>query len=549
MRRSPAPPDRPAAREDARAAAEALPEQPGIYFFKNAAGEVIYIGKARRLNDRVRSYFQPSDDPKVRNIIAETASIDYILTGSEREAAFLENNFVQQVQPKFNLRLKDDKSFPYLKLTVGEAFPAVRFERRVGKDGSKYFGPFSPAREARRTIHMLQKHFQVRNCAEEIPGKRKRPCLEYDIKLCSGPCVGAVDERAYRENVDHALLFLEGKTAALAAALKERMARAAERLDFEEAARIRDLIGTLEHIRMKPRLTSVRLENQDVFGAAREGRSRAVYAFFMRGGKVRESREFRAEDSAERSDSAFFRDFLVEFYSGAGIPAKILVPVLPDDAGGLERILGERAGRRVRIASPSRGPSRGLLDLAAANAGIALRDKSDAFAALEELRARLGLPALPVRIEGFDISNTGGAESVASMVAFVNGRPDKSGYRRFKIKTVAGPNDVASLAEVLRRRYARVLAERSARPDLVFVDGGKPQFGAARAVLNELGLERLPLASLAKGEEIIFLSGRGDGLRLERTDPALKILQRVRDEAHRFAVAFHRRRRAKRSFA
>ena len=328
-----------------------------------------------------------------------------------------------------------------------------------------------------------------------------------------------------------------------------RMARAAERLDFEEAARLRDLSGTLEHIKTKPRLTSVRLENQDVFGAAREGRSRAVYAFLMRGGKVRESREFRAEDAAERPDSAFIRDFLHEYYSGADIPARILVPILPDAAAGLERILGERAGRRVRIAAPSRGPARGLLDLAAANAEIALREKSDAFAALEELRARLGLPALPVRIEGFDVSHTGGTESVASMVAFVNGRPDKSGYRRFKIKSVAGPNDVASLAEVLRRRYTRVLAERSTPPDLVFVDGGKPQFGAARAALDELGLERLPLASLAKSEEILFLSGHGDGQRLERTDPALKVLQRVRDEAHRFAVAFHRRRRAKRSFA
>jgi len=546
MNRAPAPPPAP---EGLRAAVDALPGQAGIYFFKNAAGDVIYIGKARRLKDRVRSYFQPSDDPKVRNIVAETASIDYILTGSEREAAFLENNFVQQVQPKFNLRLKDDKSFPYLKLTTGEAFPSVRFERRVRADGSKYFGPFSPAREARRTIHMIQKHFQVRNCAEEIPGKRKRPCLEYDIKLCSGPCVGAIGERAYRENVENALLFLEGKTAALAAALKARMERAAERLDFEEAARLRDLIGTLEHIKTKPRLTSVRLENQDVFGAAREGGHRAVYVFLMRGGKVRESREFRHEEPGESSEPEFMAEFLLQYYAGPDIPAKILLPGLPADAGGLERILGERAGRRVRIAAPSRGPGRDLLRLAAANAEILLREKSDTFAALEELRARLDLPVLPVRIEGFDISNTGGSEPVASMVSFVNGRPDKSGYRKFRIKSIEGPNDVASLAEVLRRRYTRVLAERSALPDLVFVDGGKPQFGAARAALDELGLERVPLASLAKNEEIIFLHGHGEGLRLKGTDPALKLLQRVRDEAHRFALVFHRRRRTKKSFA
>ncbi len=544
---APSPPSAP--RPEVRDAVEALPEQAGIYFFKNAAGDVIYIGKARRLRDRVRSYYQPSDDPKVRNIVAETASVDYIVTGSEREAAFLENNFVQQVQPKFNLRLKDDKSFPYLKLTVGESTPSLRLERRVRADKSKYFGPFSPAREARRTIHMVQKHFGIRNCAEEIPGRRKRPCLEYDIKLCSGPCVGAIAEKAYRENVEHALLFLEGRTAQLAAALKTRMGRAAEKLDFEEAARVRDLIGTLEHIKVRPRLTSVRLENQDVIGTAREGRSRAVYVFVMRKGKVRESREFRLDEPAERPEPEFLGDFLVRHYSGPDIAPKVLLPALPPAPADVERILGERAGRRVRLAAPSRGPSRDLLRLAAANAEILLREKSDDFAALEDVRARLGLPTLPVRVEGFDISNTGGTESVGSMVAFVNGRPDKSGYRKYKIKSVEGSNDVASLAEVLRRRYARVLAERSALPDLVFVDGGKPQFAAARAALDELGLERVPLASLAKAEEIIFTSGHGEGTRLDRTDPALKLLQRVRDEAHRFAVAYHRRRRAKRSFA
>jgi excinuclease ABC subunit C len=533
---------------DLRPAVDDLPEQAGIYFFKNGAGEVVYIGKARRLRDRVRSYFQPTEDPKVRNIVAETAAIDYIVTGSEREASLLENNFVQRVQPKFNLRLKDDKSYPYLKMTTGEAFPGIHFDRRVKADGSRHYGPFSPAQEARRTIHLIGKFFRVRTCSEEIPGKRRRPCLEYDIGLCSAPCVGRISEADYRESVSNALLFLEGKIGELGGILNAKMADAAGKLDFEEAARLRDLIGTLEHIRTKPRLTSVRREDQDILGLAREGRRNAVYAFLMREGKVRESREFLFEDEADRPDGEVLRDFLSDRYAGPDLPSRILLPSPAAEPAGLERTLGGRTGRRVRLAVPARGAGRDLVLLAAHNAEILLRDKGDAFVALEELRARLGLPALPVRIEGFDISNTAGTETVGSMVSFVNGRPDKSGYRKYRVRTVRGPNDVASLAEVLRRRYTRVLAERAALPDLVLVDGGKPQLGAARAVLEELGLGGLPLASLAKSEELIFTAPHGDGLRLDRTSPALKILQRVRDEAHRFAVRFHRQRRGKRAF-
>jgi len=527
-----------------------LPASPGVYLYKNANGKIIYIGKALSLRQRIRSYFQEGrlPDPKTDRLVSEVADLDYIVTDSEVEALILESTLVKKHQPRYNINLKDDKSFPYLKLTVGEAFPGIHFDRRVRADGSKYFGPFSPAREARRTIHLVQKHFQVRNCSEEIPGRRKRACLEYDIRLCSAPCVGAIGESDYRANVENALLFLEGKTEKLAAVLRTKMDEAAERLDFEEAARLRDLIGTLDHIKTKPRLTSVRLENQDVLGWAREGRQRALIFFLMRGGKVRESREFRFEDAAERPEPELLSEFLLEEYRGRDIPAKILLPFLPAEADELERTLGASAGRRVRFAIPGRGPKRDLLGLASRNAEILLREKSDAFAPLEDLRVRIGLPALPVRIEGFDVSNTAGTETVASMVAFVNGRPDKPSYRKFKIRAVTGPNDVASLAEVLRRRYTRVLAERSPLPDLVFVDGGKPQFAAARATLDELGLERVPLASLAKSEEIIFTSGHGEGVRLERTDPALKLLQRVRDEAHRFAVAFHRRRRAKRTY-
>lgn len=527
---------------------DALPKKPGIYFFKNSAGQVVYIGKARLLQDRVRSYFQPTDDPKVHNILAETADIDYILTGSEREAAFLENNFIQQHQPKFNLRLKDDKSFPYLKLTVGDRFPGIYFSRKVGEKGAKYFGPFSPARDARKTIHLLSKYFRVRNCEEAIPGRRKRPCLEYDLKLCSAPCVGLIDEAKYRESVDNALLFLEGKTEQLAGALRVPMRQAAANENFEEAARLRDLIQTLDHIKVKPKLISVRLENQDIFGTARDGQDTAVYVFVMRAGKVRESRETVFEEEADWTDAEILRDFVASFYGDREIPAKVLLPVNPAHKKELEETLSAKAGRTIRVLIPVRGKNKDLIEMAMKNAEMLLRKKDEGLAPLQEVQKDLKLPGLPVRIEGFDISNTSGTETVASMVTFVNGRPDKDGYRKYKIKTVAGPNDVASLDEVIRRRYRRVLEERSPLPDLVLVDGGKPQFGTAQKALTGLGLDRIPLASLAKKEEIVFLSDHGEGLRLDPTSPALKLLQHVRDEAHRFAVKFHRQRRAKRSF-
>jgi len=528
---------------------DALPKKPGIYFFKNADSQVVYIGKARLLQDRVRSYFQPTEDPKVRNILAETADIDFILTGSDREAAFLENNFIQQYQPKFNLRLKDDKSFPYLKLTAGDRFPGIYFSRKVGEKKAKYFGPFSPARDARKTIHLLSKYFRIRNCEEAVPGRRKRPCLEYDLKLCSAPCVGFIDEKSYRESVGNALLFLEGKTEQLAGALRESMRRAAANEDFEEAARLRDIIQTLDHIRVKPKLISVRLENQDIFGTARDGRDTAVYVFIMRAGKVRESRETVFESEADGTDAEILGDFVASFYSDREVPAKVLLPVEPAHKKELEETLSAKAGRTIKVFIPARGKNKELIEMAAKNAEILLGKKDEGLAPLGEVKKDLQLPGLPVRIEGFDISNTSGTETVASMVTFVNGRPDTDGYRKYKIKTVAGPNDITSLDEVIRRRYRRVLEEGSPLPDLVLVDGGKPQFGTARKALADLGLAKIPLASLAKKEEIVFLSDHGDGLRLDPTSPALKLLQHVRDEAHRFAVKFHRQRRSKRSFA
>ncbi len=538
----------PSKAEALKAKVDAFPAKPGIYFFKNADGGVVYIGKARRLRDRVRSYFQESDDPKVLAIRAETADVDYALTVSEREAAFLENNFVREAQPKFNLRLKDDKNFPYLQATMDDPFPGLYLRRKVGKEKARWFGPFSPAHEARQTIRLVSKFFGLRTCATAVFRNRKRPCLEYDLHLCTAPCVGRISPSDYRRNVEDAILFLEGRTDRLTAALKERMSAAADAGAYEDAAHWRDVLKAIEQVRIKPALISARLDDQDIFGQAGSGTLQAFYVFVMRKGKVVRSHEFCNEVEAAAPAGESLREALLSFYAGHEIPPKVIVPWKPSDCAALADEWTSRAGRSVDIAVPSRGRNAVLLDMAVKNAERVLSGRDADIAPLLELKAALDLPVLPVRIIGFDVSNTQGVETVASLVAFENGRPWKDGYRKFKIRTVQGPNDAASLEEVLRRHFRRVVKDQAVRPDLVLVDGGKPQLHAAGRALRELGIEDLPLVSLAKREEIVFVQGRRDGIRLERTSSALKLLQRVRDEAHRFAIAFHRQRRSKRAF-
>ena len=532
--------------ERLKARAAELPAKPGIYFFKSASGEVVYIGKARSLRDRVRSYLLPNPNVKVRNILRETADIDFILTGSEKEAAFLENNYVQQHQPRFNLRLKDDKSFPYLKLTVGETYPGVYFSRRVEPDGSRYFGPYSPAGRARSSIHLVNKHFLLRGCEEAVFRGRKRPCLEYELKLCSAPCVGLVSEADYRENVDNACLFLEGRLPELARTLKKRMGQAAEAEKFEEAARVRDLLRTIEDYRDRPGTISTALEDQDVVGLAREGDRAAAYVFFMRKGKIRDSAARALDAPAGRPDTEVLADFLGLYYKDRETPPRLLLPTAPARLTGLQTLLG---WAKVRLIVPRGGKNLKLVDMAGRNAEAFLKRQAGGVKPLEELKKALGLPALPRTIEGFDISNTGGKESVGSLVVFRDGRPDKDSYRRFLVRTVEGSNDVASLAEVVTRRYRKVLDEGAPLPDLVMVDGGKPQLGAAEKALTALGLPDLPLVSIAKKEEILFTPDSRKGIRLDRTSPALRLIQAVRDETHRFAIALHRDRREKKSFA
>ncbi|MBN2409118.1 MAG: excinuclease ABC subunit UvrC [Candidatus Aminicenantes bacterium] len=527
-----------------------IPDKAGVYFFKNRAGEIIYVGKARSLRDRVRSYFLPTADLKVSQIIDETVDFNFILTGSEKEAAFLENNFVQRYQPKFNLRLKDDKSFPYLKLTTSERYPGIYLTRKVEHDGAGYFGPFSPASRARKTIHLVNRYFGIRGCTESIPGKRFRPCLEYDLRLCSAPCVGFIGEAEYRENVAHARLFLEGRTERLLPILREKMNAAAERQDYEQAAHWRDLIRTIEEVRERPKLISASLEDVDIFGLAREAAQAAVTVFIMRRGKVVQAQEILRREPENTPTEKLLTGVLKDFYRDSlDLPAKILLPALPAAPGDFAARLSSRKGKAVRILAPQKGRARKLVDLADQNAASLLKKRNGEGRALRQLAEVLGLKSPLERIEGFDISNTGGDEAVGSLVVFEGGRPNRTEYRKYKVKGVTGPNDVASLSEVIRRRYARVLAEGRLRPDLILVDGGKGQLRAAERALRELGRPDIPIISLAKKEEIVFTPKMKTGLRMDRTSPALRLLQHIRDEAHRFAVSYHRRRREKKSFA
>lgn len=527
-----------------------LPDKPGIYFFKNGRKEIMYIGKARSLRDRVRSYFLENADQKVKSILADTAEVDFILTGSEKEAAFLENNYVQRFQPKFNLRLKDDKSFPYLKISLADRFPGVFFSRRVEPDGSRTFGPYVPARQARRTIRLLNRFFGLRGCEEAVFKNRRRPCLEYDLGYCSAPCVGLMSEKEYRRNVENALLFLEGRDKELLPILQEKMKEASQRQEFEQAALWRDFIRTLKEQRHKPRFISVGREDKDIIGFSRQGGEAAVQVFLMRKGKVSDSEEFAFRSAEAKKDGRLLAQFLKDFYSGGRpLPETVLLPSAPEGLKQLERGLSRLRGKRIRFLIPERGGNRSLVELAVRNAEkvLARRGETHAPPLLDELKSALGLKSVPLRIEGFDVSHTGGTETVGSSVSFLDGRPQKDEYRKYRVRTVEGPNDVASLKEIVGRRLAR-LKEEGRLPDLILVDGGTGQLQAAGDALAGLDLAGLPVASLAKKNEIVYSAANREGLALPRTSPALKLLQHIRDEAHRFAVSFHRKRRAVKSF-
>ncbi|MFW6124122.1 MAG: excinuclease ABC subunit UvrC [Acidobacteriota bacterium] len=528
--------------------AHKLPLKPGIYLFKDQNNRIIYIGKARSIKDRVKSYFSYQSDSRIKSILNETEKIDFIITDSEREAFFLENNFIRQYQPKFNLRLKDDKSYPYIKITIQDKYPGLYLCRRTEPDGARYFGPFTPASAAHKAILLIKKQFGIRGCKEDIPGRRKRPCLDYDINQCSAPCVGYINESEYNENVNNTLLFLEGKTEKLKNKLKKRMNKASDNRDFEQAKQLRDLIYSINQINLKPKIISVNEEDKDIFGFFKKHHSAVLYVFSMRKGKVIESSSLITH-SKKMSDKKILSNQLIDYYSNkTDFPEKILLPFEPLRPEKLSTKLSHIGNRSIKLQVPQKGNNKRIVELATRNAEMKFLKNTIKPNPLKELQRIFNLKAIPNIIEGIDISNTGGKESVGSVVVFKHSKPSKKDYRKYKIKSVKGPNDIHSIQEVVYRRYKKLVEKKFKLPDLILIDGGKGHLNAAQKILNKLSLSKVPIISIAKREEIIFTGLTKDGIKLDKTSSALKLLQYIRDEAHRSAITFHRKLRKDKSF-
>ncbi len=546
-----------------------LPVQPGVYLHKNLKGQIIYVGKAKNLRNRVRQYFQSSRamDAKTQELVARIADLEYIVTDTEVEALVLESNLIKQHKPRYNVMLKDDKSYPYLKLTINEELPRVEITRHLEKDGALYFGPYLPGALARQTMRVINKQFLIRTCSDEvfeIYRRAKRPCMEYQIKRCSGPCQKELCTPAqYREGVNYVRLFLENKDKELAAELERKMIAASEEERYEVAAKYRDQLFTVRALRENQKMMGNAELDVDIFGYHRDGNQLALQLFTMREGKIIGRREFYWEDIPVEgfNPSEFLGQVLEQYYTiGNYIPLEIHVPVDWDDRELLEQALTEKRGHRVRILDPQRGHKREMIDLVEKNAKIGFDQrfrvlKPDWSKVLVELQELLGLPTVPKRIESFDISNIQGSENVAGMVVCENGEMKKSDYRKFIIKSVEGANDFASMCEAVGRRYARLLEEQKTLPDLVFIDGGKGQLSAAATAMHGLGLAELPLVGIVKPrgrhDEIshLLVKGREDEpIVLEKTSLAMRLVRIIRDETHRYAVSFHRQRRAMRDF-
>lgn len=554
-----------------------LPEQPGVYVFIGPAGETLYVGKARVLRDRVRSYLSAGGtNPRIDALLREVAALDSIVTDSVSEALALENRLIKQRNPRYNVLLRDDKTYPYLQLTTSEAAPRLLVARQVERDGNVYAGPFMPASIARRTMTVAHRYFGIRSCNEPIDGQRGRPCLEYDIKRCLAPCVSSLCSLdTYRKAVDETRLLLEGRQGELIARLTAEMQAAAAGEAFERAAHLRDAIRTIEALRDRHnRVESPSMGDRDVFGVCTGPAGAVIEVFLVRRGRVIDRIELVADDGATRSGDAtnvavvdertLLTSALAQFYESRTAPPEIDVPVelADEDREAIEAWVSARADRKVSIVVPRRGEKKGLVDLVARNAVMSYRlmfadGEPPAAEALDELRAALRLPARPRRIECFDISTLHGRETVASLVVALDGRMARREYRRFRIrgdhtggKAGAGAappkaDDFSAMAEVVLRRYRRVIDRGGPFPDVVVVDGGRGQLGAAYASLRALGLESLIAVGLAKQEELIVTREHPDGLALPRESAALRLLQRIRDEAHRFAVTFHRQSRTR----
>ena len=537
---------------DLREKAGQLPLAPGVYLYKDATGKVIYVGKAKSLRLRVRSYFSEDKfgDAKTGGLLAEAADIDYILVDNEKEALALENNLIKQYKPRFNILLRDDKTYPYIKLTR-EKYPRVYVTRRLRKDGSTYFGPYFPANLAHRLVHFIHRHFKVPSCKVDLTRFHPKPCLQYHIHRCLGPCVqGLTTDEAYAGAVRDVKLFLEGRHGDLAVELRGRMETASEQMRFEEAASLRDLLTTVEEIEQKQKMAAAKGDDVDIFACYAEPPLVALNLFHLRHGQIVDRREFFWEDQGHFDEPEFFSTLLLQIYLDQEyIPAEIHVPVEFEDREVLEELLSEKKARRVEIRTPQRGPKKALIDLVETNAKHSFDArfrvmKPSSKAIQEALQDSLNLSEPPSRIECFDISHIQGTDKVASMVVWEDGRMKKSDYRKFIIRTVIGNDDFASMREVVTRRYARLQEEAKPLPGLVLIDGGLGQLHAAAGALEALGIINQPLASIAKREEIIYVYGQEDEpVVLDRFSPILHLIQSIRDEAHRFAVTFHRSRR------
>jgi excinuclease ABC subunit C len=593
---------------DLAAKIRTLPTAAGVYLYKNAEGQVIYVGKAKNLRNRVSSYFHEGriQDAKTGTLVREAVDVDYIVVANNKEALALENNLIKQKKPRFNILLRDDKTYPYVKLTLGERFPRVYVTRRLRRDGSAYYGPYFPGNLAYRIVDLIHRNFLIPSCKVDLTKFHPRPCLQYYIRRCLGPCVAELTTpEAYQEAVRDVKLFLEGRQTDLSRSLEARMQSAAAAQEYERAARYRDLIATVEQLQEKQRIASVEGDDADVFGYHYENGMLAVNLFHMRGGRVLDRREFFWEDlpnfppmavgevseetitenrpeslpTAEKTEirtpeeppvggraafnpAAFFSSFLTQLYIGQPyVPRNIYVPVDFEDRAMLEEVLSDQlaaaGGRatRVHITVPGRGEKRSLIDLAGNNAKQSYDQrfrvlKPNMRTIQEALQDALGLSDLPTRIECFDISHIQGAETVASMVVWEDGQMKKSDYRKFIIRTVEGVDDFASMREVVTRRYKRLQGEEKKMPSLVLIDGGLGQLHAAAQALDSLEIINQPLAAIAKREEIIYVHGQEDEpVVLDHHNPVLHLVQMIRDEAHRFAVTFHRKRRQMRDRA
>jgi len=531
---------------------DALPDRPGVYLYRNAARELLYVGKAKSLRQRVRSYFQPGAQhaPRTVNLVAEIVDLETIVVATEMEALMLEANLIKKERPPYNVILRDDKSFPYLKLSLADVYPRVSLVRRAKLDKNAYFGPFLPASVARRSLKMIPRFFQVATCDEVFDGKR-RPCLYYHLDQCLAPCAGKTNPEEYGRAVADAKLFLEGRHKDLASSLAKHMQDASDAQLYEKAARYRDTLRTMERLGIRQTIDSSGLEDRDYLGHYVEGRQVALQVFEMRAGKVSARREFTFED-LDFDTASFYAQVLVQLYAESTPPPEIEIAALPAEPQLLEAWLSERAGRKVVLHVPERGTKHRFMAMVEKNASLAFEARfrarhSHGVEVLEALAEVLGLSEAPFRIECFDISNIHGTDSVASMVVWENGKPKSADYRVFNIKSVTGPDDFASMAEAVTRRYRRVLAEGRRLPDLILIDGGPGQLGAAVRALAVEGLPTIPIVSLAKREEEIFLQGQGEPVRLDRASPALQLLQRIRDEAHRFGIKRHRAKRSRRT--